>query len=184
MNTGRYFLLILLTLSACQSIDLSEVGEEGGSSPTIEQLPIGVGEGTAQRPWTVTQLLGNEIQNGLEGWVIGYAVGAAYQTLSSVEFSSGTSYDPNVFLSADSLCMTTARCVPVELTSNKMRQACAIPYNRSHFRQCLMVHGKVSGYFRMVGIRSVDAAQWCDGFDIQLIDPQPEEWQDTTNIRK
>lgn len=180
----KRFVPLLLLLSACQSIDLAEEGKESGSSPTIEQLPIGVGEGSAQRPWTVAQLLHNEIRNGAEGWLIGYAVGAAYQSLSNADFSASTSYDPNVLLSADSLCITTTRCVPVELTSSKMRQACAIPYNRSHFRQCLMVHGKVSGYFREVGFRSVDAAQWWDGFDIQSIDPLPQDWIDTTVVQK
>lgn len=184
MKVSRYLPLILLLLSACQKIDLAEGGEENGSSLTVEQLPIGVGEGSAKRPWTVSQVQLGEMADDAEGWVIGYAVGTTQQTMHNAEFSATTSIISNVLLSADSLCTNPALCLPVELKSDKIRLLCAIPNNRSFFRQCLIVHGRVNTYFRVRGLRSADAAKWLDNFDIQSIDPKPQDWKDTTIIRK
>lgn len=176
-----HLLAALLFFSSCQSIDVAEEGEEA-DEPVVQ--PVGVGDGTSLRPWTVGQVLSDDVKSGTEGWLIGYVVGAAYQALSNAEFSATTDYEPNVLLSADSLCTTVTRCVPVELTSSKMRQACAIPYNRSHFRHCLMVRGRIGTYFRARGFRSVDVAKWWDGLDLSRLDPHPQQWGDTIVVKR
>ncbi|MCF0197517.1 MAG: hypothetical protein HUK03_09900, partial [Bacteroidaceae bacterium] len=144
----------------------------------VVEKPVGVGQGTASHPWTVRHII--NLPKDTSGWVIGYVVGEAYRSMANADFSAKGEYGSNILLSYDSLCTTTSRCIAVELNTQKRKQACSLRFNKDLFRQCLMVHGKVQTYLDKKGLRDCDASLSLKGFDISLIDPQPEEWEQDT----
>lgn len=172
------FLFATACLVACQKIDFAETNEaEDNASDFV--LPIGVGEGTAEKPWTVENIRNDDSLFGQEGWVIGYAVGAAYQSLPNSTFESNTRYTSNILLSSNAACTNYERCIPVELPTKAMQYSFALPYNTERHRKCVMIKGTVGTYFKINGLRKCDAGHWLEGLDITTLDPQPEEWQDT-----
>ena len=79
-------LCLVLLLTSCQQMSLEE--ETGGSSGTSCASPVGFGEGTAERPFTVGDVMkGKAAQSQSQVWVIGYAVGSAYRSLDKATFS-------------------------------------------------------------------------------------------------
>jgi hypothetical protein len=101
--------------------------------------------------------------------------------MSNATFLSESQNQTNILLSSDSLCTDTARCIPVELSSDKWRKALSLPTNTLHFRKCLLVQGIPSRYlYNRKGLRNVSAGLWLDGFDIASVAPQ--DWN-TIEIR-
>ena len=174
----RWYLTVLsLTcLTACQEYDFSE--EEGEDEEW--SVPIGTGEGTKVRPFTVSSLLRTAHSSEEECWVIGYVVGATYQTMEMADFSSSTTYTRNILLSNDSLCTDIDACLPVELSSTSLQKKYALPHHPDGFHQCVMLLGTPATYFKKNGLRNIHAGHWLYGFDLRTILPKPEEWQKET----
>ncbi|MCR4920842.1 MAG: DUF6359 domain-containing protein [Bacteroidaceae bacterium] len=176
-----YLLWFALTLTAgCEKYDFTEDGttrkEEEDFAP-----PTDAGKGTAEAPYTVEDLLSADLtKSGGACWVIGYVVGATYRTMNNAEFAPDANYSANVLLAGDSLCTSSQRCIPVELSSTSLQKKFALPHNPQGFRQCAMFYGKPARYFNVNGLRNISAGHWLWGFDIQQINPIPEEWNDTT----
>ena len=169
--------LLCLLLACCQKVDLT-ADPEGTYADTSAQASaiVGTGEGTAERPYTVTDIRSLSLSGSEAVWVIGYMVGTARTAMSHAVFSDEADNQSNILLSHDSLCTDTARCIPVELSSDKWRKSLSLPANVAHFRKCLLVKGIPSSYLRRKGLRSVSAGLWLDGFDISSV--APEEWED------
>ena len=176
----RYTLCLALSLTAaCEKYDFTD--EERKEVKTEVARPIAIGEGTASSPYTVEDMLEGNL-TGTDGscWVIGYVVGATYRTISNAEFTASTSYTANVLLAGDSMCTDYRKCLPVELSSTSIKNKFALPHNPQGFRQCATFYGRPARYFNTNGLRNVSAGHWWYGLDIQLIDPHPQEWSDTT----
>lgn len=173
-------LLVGLLMVACQKVDLTEDPEDKPDAPTVnpEVLAtslLGTGEGTMSMPYTVSDIRSMSLDAAQPVWVIGYMVGTAPSKMSAASFAIDAANRSNMLLSGDSLCTDTARCIPVELKTDKLRKQLALPDNRTHFRQCVLLCGTPSVYLYRKGLRSITAAQWLDGFDISTI--APEEWE-------
>lgn len=176
-NTGK-FPLLLLTLffaSACETMDFSE--DEGDDTHTEStNKPNGTGKGTQELPLTVEDILYNRLPvDASSCWVIGYVVGATYQSMNNAEFRMSTSYTTNILLATDSTCTSAEYCIPVELKGTQMQKAFALPHNPSGFRQCAMFNGMPGKYFKKQGLRNAAKGTWLYGFDISNI--TPEDWQ-------
>lgn len=166
---------LMLLLACCQKVELTpEPGqdtEEGKPASTADIR--GTGLGTQAYPFTPT-----DIRNGAKGgevWVIGYVVGTAPRAMTAATFDASSTNQSNILLSEDSLCTDTARCIPVELSSSKIRQQFALPGNAGHFRHTVMLCGTPSVYLYRRGLRNVSTGLWLDGFDLSSI--APEQWE-------
>lgn len=169
--------LLCLLLAGCQKVDLITEPDSNGTGEASAQTVtiVGTGEGTMERPFTVSDIRSASLSGDEAVWVIGYLAGTARRTMSDAEFSIEASNQSNILLSSDSLCADTARCIPVELTSDKWRKNLSLPTNTIHFHKCLLVKGVPSTYLNRKGLRSVSAGLWMDGFDITTVAPQ--EWE-------
>ena len=169
--------LLCLLLAGCQKVDLTTEPDTNGTGEASAQTVtiVGTGEGTLERPFMVSDIRSASLSGDEAVWVIGYLVGSARRTMSAAEFNATATNQSNILLSSDSLCIDTARCIPVELTSDKWRKALSLPTNVEHFHKCLLVKGVPSTYLNRKGLRSVSAGLWMDDFDISTVAPQ--EWE-------
>lgn len=173
-------LLAGLLLVACQKVDLTEDPENEPDSPAANPsgqvaTVYGTGRGTPTMPYTVEDIRSRALSATDAVWVIGYMVGTAPRAMSAASFAADAANRSNILLSGDSLCADTAGCIPIELSTEKMRKLLALPDNRAHYRQCVLLCGKPSVYLYRKGLRSITAAQWMDGFDISQV--APEDWE-------
>lgn len=171
-------LLSAVALCACQKIDLAEATSDSNNKTDIP-IPTGVGEGTAEKPWTVEQVMNGDVEFSREGWVIGYAIGAAYKTIGNYSLSADHTYVTNIILSNEPVQEEYTIFIPAELPTKAMKEAFALPYNKSKLQKCVMLHGVAGRYFNVNGLRRCDAGRWLEGFNLTTLDPHPEEWTDT-----
>ena len=177
--------LLCLLIGSCQEVDLTEysndsVNSDPAETPIETVTVIGTGEGTMERPFTVTDIRSMPISGSESVWVIGYMVGTARTAMSHAEFSADAENQSNILLSSDSLCTDTAHCIPIELSSSKWKKSLSLPTNVAHFHKCLLVKGNLSLYMHRKGLRNVSAGLWLDGFDIASVAPQ--EWEEPITI--
>lgn len=168
---------VCLTI-ACNTMDFSEdiTGTPQMPQPGTIPPPCGTGLGTSDQPYTVEDfLLGRNAAESSSCWIIGYVVGATYQSISNAEFNQETSYTTNILLAADSTCKKADQCIPIELKGTQMQKTFALPHNPSGFRQCAMFYGLPGKYFKKPGLRNTSSGVWLYGFDISSI--TPENWQ-------
>ena len=168
--------LLCLLLACCQEVDLDTKPSDGNQAATSANGQsanvVGTGQGTMEYPFTVNDIRSLSLSASEAVWVIGYMVGTARTAMSHAEFTSEAGNQSNILLSNDSLCTDTARCIPVELSSDKWKKALSLPTNLVHFRKCLLVKGIPSTYLRRKGLRNVSEGLWLDGFDIASVAPQ------------
>lgn len=172
-------LCLVLLLPSCQQMSLEE--ETGGSGGTSCATPVGFGEGTAERPFTVADVQkGRAVASQAQVWVIGYAVGSAYRSLDNATFSPSAASSSSLLLSADSACTQVSRCIPVELGSVKWQRQFALSQQPAGFRQCVMLRGVPSKYYNKNGLRSLSAGRWFLGLDLSCVSRDPQEWETDT----
>lgn len=92
--------VFLLLAVACEKVDLTKEETTGGNVEWSGP-PVGTGEGTAQKPYTVEEIQTLPMGETGQCWVIGYVVGATYRSMNEAMFTSATSYTSNILLSAD-----------------------------------------------------------------------------------
>lgn len=171
-----------LSIECCQKIDLEdnnspEKTKDNYTSSTIISNIKSTGQGLITSPLTVKDVINGKFPNiESKTWVIGYVVGATKTSLSNAEFSDSTSYSTSILLAMDSMCTDVTYCIPVELNTEKLKKAYAIPNNRKAFRKSLLVLGTLKPYYKVNGLREVSEGHWLFGFDISFIAPEPEEW--------
>ena len=170
--------LLCLLLACCQKVDLTTEPENNTTTVASEQsgTVIGTGEGTMERPYTVTDILSLSLSDNNAVWVIGYMVGTARISMSNAVFSIDAENQSNILLAPYSTCTDTERCLPIELSSSKWKKSLSLPTNVEHFRKCLLVKGIPSQYMHRKGLRNISAGLWLDSFDLSSVAPQ--EWED------
>jgi len=154
-----------------------DISEEGTDEEFEFTIPTRSGEGTIDAPFTVEQYLSSDSipQNC---WIIGYAVGSTYRSMSNAVFSIDTLYNTNIILADDTTCENTTLCVPVELKNTSIQERLSLQYQSQHFHDCVMVFGTCGKYFYQLGLRNVTAGYWLEDFDIKTINPSPQEWEE------
>lgn len=169
-------LLLCLLFVCCQKIDLTAPPDSDGSADGTEASVaiVGTGEGSKERPYTVADIRSMSLSGSEAVWVIGYLVGTAPRSMNNASFSADAENQSNILVSYDSLCTDTARCIPIELSSDKWKKSLSLPANTGHFHKCLLVNGTPSRYLNRKGLRNVSAGLWMNDFDISSVAPQ--EW--------
>ncbi len=168
--------LFCLLLSCCQKIDPTTTPTAGSGEELPQVSGIqGTGLGTAAFPYSVADIRSGASATEGSAWVIGYVVGTAPGSMAAATFLASATNQSNILLSSDSLCTDTARCIPVELVSAKMRQQFALPNGSARFRKCVMLCGTPAVYLRnRRGLRNITAGLWLENFDVSEVAPQ--EW--------
>lgn len=170
-------LLAVGMFSACQHMNFDDIEQEDKpSSGNIEQ-PLHTGQGTLAAPYTITDFLEKDSITGT-CWVIGYAVGSTYSTMSNASFSVPTDNKTNILLAADSTCDEASLCIPVELKSTSMRDGFNLANHPEHLGHCIMVCGTKGKYFSHPGLRNATKAKWFPDLDINEISPLPQNWEE------
>lgn len=181
---GLTSLLLVTLLSSCENIDLANSPHSTGSSSTADSntdsdvipFPIATGMGTMECPYAIEQLLShadthrplsnthsNTLSAALEGsdvWVIGYAVGEAYRSMGNATFTSPFTHGSNILLASDSLCSDATLCIPIELSTTKLKSAIALSNNDTLYHQCLLIRGTLQTYLSIIGLRNVTTYRW------------------------
>ena len=168
---------LLFLFSGCEKIDVESDTE---SDSSIEYItPISIGNGTQLSPYSVMDVLNENVPNHKPYWFIGYAVGSTYSTMKNPIFEAEISYKTNILLSDDPNCENANACIPIELHTSSIQKALSLYYQSEHFRQCVMVQGRTGDYFRVKGLRSVDAGYWLPELDLSTLErTTPTEWQE------
>ena len=165
---------LCLTLVCCQKMDVPAGTESEADTREEAARIVGTGEGTRERPYTVTDIRSSSLTTTEPVWVVGYMVGTAPRSMTNASFSIDADNQSNILLSSDSLCTDPGACIPVELSSSKNKSEFSLPSNKSHFRQCLLLKALPSQYLYGRGLRNISTGLWLDGFDIASVAPQ--EW--------
>ncbi len=167
-----------LALLSCEKIDFDTSSYSGSSADNYVE-PWGHGLGTQERPLTPDEMLnGIRPQTTATCWVMGYAVGSAYSSMSNSLFEVPTSYQNNILLASDSLCEDASLCVPVELSTTSTKTSFSLYYNPENFRQFIVICGTYGQYYSQTGIRQATEGYWISGFDMSSIVIPPEEWEE------
>lgn len=178
MTRVFFFLLSFIIVCSCQQVETEQAEASQAVSPTFL---FGTGEGTILRPFTANDIIENKFNNsGTSVWVLGYVIGATYRTMNNSIFSDTTQYCSNILISTDSTCTNIEKCIPVELSNQKLQKSYSLPYNPSGFRKCILLHGTPKTYFNRNGLRNIDEGHWMYGFDISTIKPDIQKWDTIT----
>ncbi|MCD7722283.1 MAG: DUF6359 domain-containing protein [Prevotellaceae bacterium] len=169
--------IVTLCLLGCEKVDLDDDGTSVGASSQTE--PIGHGLGTQDCPLTPDEMLDGVMpQSTSDCWVMGYAVGSTYRTLSNAVFGVPTTYSTNILLASDSLCEDVSKCIAAELSSTTMKNKFSLSLCPEEVRQFVVLEGTYGTYFSQTGLRTVSGGYWLPGFNLSLICPAPQEWEE------
>ena len=162
-------------LYACEKVD---VDAEDNTTDVASVRPTSLGEGTQSSPYTVPQIINEQISTGNTVWVIGYAVGSTYRSMSNALFAAETTYTSNILLAESPSCTNTSACIAIELTTTAIQQSLSLAYHPQGYRQCIVVCGQIGRYFGQPGIRNTKSGYWLPDFDTSVLDPSPTEWDE------
>lgn len=164
------FLLILPLFLACEKADFTKPADNAGDMSN----PIGVGAGTKERPYTVSQFRGSDVVGAC--WVIGYVVGSTYSSWNNAVFAAQTTFSNNVILSDDSDCDSADGCIAISLPS-KLQPSFSLADNPERYRSLVMFYGTKGQYLSRTGMLGVTQGAWVSpNFSLDFsTDPQPWE---------
>ena len=161
----------LCLLQSCEKVDV-DVSPTGNDTNSSATRPTAVGKGTQESPYTPDQVIAGEMDGKLH-WFIGYVVGSTYSTMKNALFDATTQYESNILIASSAECRDAAKCVPVELKTESLKENLSLSRHPEGFQECIMVQGRCLQYFRTNGIREIKAGYWLPRFYI----PRPEEWE-------
>ncbi len=139
-------------------------GESGGDEP---EPPVGGGNGSADNPFTVAQMLSGQSGNGV--WVSGYIVGYIKSNPNgasslSEEWAtfSATDAQPSNIMLADSPSETDyKKCTAVNLPSNTdIRRAVNLLDNPDNLGKQISLKGDLAKYFGVNGLKNTSDYAW------------------------
>lgn len=180
---GGLLLVLLLLLSACEHYEIAAKEKEEQNASSLPSIPLRVGEGTAEAPYTIRQarLHQQTSPRSVEGetvWVIGYLVGETYQSLGNALFEPPFMHDSNILLADDSLCQSPLACMPVALSSKAQKQKWGLVVNPASHRQCVLLQGNLQTYLGTLGLAKVKQYRILPHYTIP--DSSPQEWTEHT----
>lgn len=151
-TTGGELVITLTATTAGEYTDVltlksGEITKEVSISAKAIQL---AGEGTAEKPYTVADILGLGLTNSTEAWVQGYIVGTMVNNELSTSLADAVA--SNIVL-ADTSDGTT-NYIPVQLPTGDVRTALNLANNPTMLGANVVILGKLDLYFSMPGLKS------------------------------
>lgn len=155
--------------AALKSLTAYNWGDKGieGSDKPNPPATGGDGNGSADAPYTVGQMLGGQTGNGV--WVTGYIVGyiqsnpngASSLTEEFAKFTADGAQASNLMLAASADEKNYANCTAINLPSGSdIRSALNLKDNPGNLGKQVSIKGDISKYFGVNGLRNPSAFAW------------------------
>lgn len=134
-------------------------GNESGTTPDVPTPPAGDGDGSAEKPFDVAQILGGA--TGTAVWSTGYIVGAINdKSISDAAFVGPFALKTNILIAATAGETDINKCVPVQLPAGALRDAVNLVDNADNFGKKITLKGNLEKYFGVAGIKSATEYTW------------------------
>ena len=145
---GTDFQMVLIDAESLLNYDPDAV-------PDIPEPGPGDGNGTAESPFTVTQVA-NGSASGTSVWVKGFIVGyIADKSFDTGVLSAAATVQTNLLLAASADETDINNCIPVQLPSGDVRTALNLQTNPGNYKKEVALKGNIEAYFGTAGIKSV-----------------------------
>lgn len=116
------------------------------------------GAGTAEKPYTVADVITLNNTKKENAWVSGYIVGYLHSKDNSLRLdfeNTDTVNVANIVLAPVAEVTDSAMVIPVQLPAGAVRDALNLNTNRDNLGKKVEVYGKLEMYFSMPGVKSV-----------------------------
>lgn len=134
-------------------------GDDSGTTPDTPNPPAGSGDGTSDKPYEVSQVLGGATGTGV--WMTGYIVGAVNdKSISDAAFTGPFALKTNLLLAATAGETDINKCVAVQLPAGKVRDALNLVDNAGNLGKQVAIKGNLEKYFGVAGMKSVSDYAW------------------------
>lgn len=162
-SVEKYF-GIEAALKNLSAFNWGDKGTQGGDNPNP---PAGEGNGSAEKPYSVAQMLGG--QSGTGVWVSGYIVGyiksntsggASTLTAESATFSAEGAAASNMMLADSPQEKDYSKCTAVNLPTGAIRAALNLVDNPGNIGRQVSIKGDLSKYFGVNGLRNASEYNW------------------------
>ena len=166
-------------------VKLVEAGS-GTTPPTPPTPPVGdlVGDGTAENPYTVEDViaLNNTLTSThyVKGFIIGQVNGKAINTGLDTEApfagDDGKAYHTNIVIA--SAMGETTNIVPVQLPSGDLRKAFNLVENPDKYGVEVLICGELIKYFSVPGIKNPTSIEVIGGGDPNVVNVEGMQYAD------
>ncbi|MDE7126203.1 MAG: hypothetical protein K2O12_06990, partial [Muribaculaceae bacterium] len=155
---GTDWQLLLNDIDGCIGFDETEDPED----PDNPGDEAGSGDGSAESPFTVDQVLAGKTGSGI--WLTGYIVGWVKDLgMDSSEFNAeDVTIQTNIIIAASADETDYTKCVPVQLPAGELRSALNLKDNPANYKKQIALKGNIESYFRVQGLKSPTAYAWGD----------------------
>ncbi|MCM1293074.1 MAG: DUF6359 domain-containing protein [Bacteroides sp.] len=127
--------------------------DSGTTTPDNPSNPEGPGDGSADKPFDCSQVIGGATGTGV--WVTGYIVGAVNdKSISDAAFAAPFSLNTNILIAATPNETNAANCVPVQLPAGNVRTALNLVDHADLLGKQVTLKGNLEKYFGQAGIKS------------------------------
>ncbi len=134
-------------------------GDENGTTPEEPTPPAGGGDGSSEKPYEVSQVLGGVTGTGV--WMSGYIVGAINdKSIDDAAFTGPFALKTNILVAATAGETDIAKCVPVQLPAGKLRDELNLADNESNLGKQITIKGNIEKYFGVTGLKSASDYAW------------------------
>ena len=168
-------------------VKLVEAGS-GTTPPTPPTPPVGdlVGDGTAENPYTVEDViaLNNTLTSThyVKGFIIGQVNGKAINTGLDTEApfagDDGKAYHTNIVIA--SAMGETTNIVPVQLPSGDLRKAFNLVENPDKYGVEVLICGELIKYFGVPGIKNPTSIEVIGGGDPNVVNVEGMQYADAS----
>ena len=175
-----------LICCACQKVELptgnpAGGADTGGTDGNETVLPEGVKEYSVEDVLTLYGQIGNdeEYTACVHGYIVGFCSGT---TISSAQFSAEGARPSNLLIAATKGETDVACCLPVELKKgSSVRNALNLQDHPEHLGERVLLYGKITTYFSVVGIKGIQSFRWLQPEpDVAPEEPEPNEPNEPT----
>lgn len=131
-------------------------GDDSGTTPDIPTPPAGDGDGSANKPFDASQVIGGA--TGSNMWVTGYIVGAVNdKSISDAAFTAPFLLKTNILIAATASETDVSKCVPVQLPAGAVRDALNLIDHADLLGKQVTLKGNLENYFGQPGLKGVSA---------------------------
>lgn len=134
-------------------------GDDSGTTPDDPTPPAGSGDGTSDKPFEVSQVIGGATGTGV--WMTGYIVGAVNdKSISDAAFTGPFALKTNLLIAASATETDVTKCVPVQLPAGAVRDALNLVDHADNLGKQITIKGNLEKYFGVNGLKSASEYVW------------------------
>ena len=174
INPDNYGKEILIKGTLAPFMGTHGITDNSGSSSEFEiegktsggdDTPIENGDGSAEKPYSVNQVLAkgaNASETGV--WVKGYIVGSVPDmTFSEAIFGTESASTTNIIIASSASETDVNKCIPIQLPSGSVRTGLNLSANPGNLGALVSLHGDIAKYFGVAGFKNTSEYVLDDG---------------------